>query len=89
MFARARGESAEVFEKTKKGLAGTTGLEPATSDVTGRRSKPTELRPRWVALKRRTSVRITHAVAWGLAARLTEMAVSQATATGDRPRETA
>ena len=26
-------------------LAGTTGLEPATSDVTGRRSKPTELRP--------------------------------------------
>jgi hypothetical protein len=29
-------------------MAGTTGLEPATSDVTGRRSKPTELRPRGV-----------------------------------------
>ena len=27
-------------------LAGATGLEPATSGVTGRRSKPTELRPR-------------------------------------------
>jgi integrase-like protein len=29
---------AEVFESKKKRLAGTTGLEPATSDVTGRRS---------------------------------------------------
>jgi hypothetical protein len=31
-------------------MAGTTGLEPATSDVTGRRSNQTELRPRlwWV-----------------------------------------
>ncbi len=28
-------------------MAGTTGLEPATSDVTGRRSNQTELRPRW------------------------------------------
>ena len=27
-------------------MAGATGLEPATSGVTGRRSKPTELRPR-------------------------------------------
>src|SRR6516165_2025533 len=27
-------------------LAGATGLEPATFGVTGRRSKPTELRPR-------------------------------------------
>jgi hypothetical protein len=27
-------------------LAGTMGLEPTTSGVTGRRSKPTELRPR-------------------------------------------
>ena len=29
---------AEVFERKRKKLAGTTGLEPATSDVTGRRS---------------------------------------------------
>ena len=28
----------EVFEKKRKRMAGTTGLEPATSDVTGRRS---------------------------------------------------
>ena len=28
----------EVIEKKKDGMAGTTGLEPATSDVTGRRS---------------------------------------------------
>jgi hypothetical protein len=28
----------EVIEKKKKEMAGTTGLEPATSDVTGRRS---------------------------------------------------
>src|ERR1017187_2629141 len=28
------------------GMAGTTGFEPATSDVTGRRSNQTELRPR-------------------------------------------
>ena len=27
-------------------MAGATGLEPATSAVTGQRSKPTELRPR-------------------------------------------
>ena len=27
-----------MFEKKKKSVAGTTGLEPATSDVTGRRS---------------------------------------------------
>ncbi|SVB58929.1 uncharacterized protein METZ01_LOCUS211783 [marine metagenome] len=27
-------------------MAGATGLEPATSGVTGRRSKPTELHPR-------------------------------------------
>jgi hypothetical protein len=27
-------------------MAGATGLEPATFGVTGRRSKPTELRPR-------------------------------------------
>jgi len=33
-----RAESAEVFEKTRKRVAGTTGLEPATSDVTGRTS---------------------------------------------------
>ena len=32
--------------KLLKGMAGTTGLEPATSDVTGRRSNQTELRPR-------------------------------------------
>ena len=38
------------LKRQGKGMAGTTGLEPATSDVTGRRSKPTELRPRWVAL---------------------------------------
>ena len=30
-------------------MAGTTGLEPATSDVTGRRSNQTELRPRDVS----------------------------------------
>src|SRR5260221_6251910 len=30
-------------------MAGTTGFEPATSDVTGRRSNQTELRPRDVA----------------------------------------
>ena len=30
-------------------MAGTTGLEPATSDVTGRRSNQTELRPRCFA----------------------------------------
>src|SRR5271167_2364829 len=30
--------SAEVFERKRKRVAGTTGLEPATSDVTGRRS---------------------------------------------------
>src|SRR5690242_287406 len=29
-----------------RSMAGATGLEPATSGVTGRRSKPTELRPR-------------------------------------------
>jgi hypothetical protein len=29
-------------------MAGTTGFEPATSDVTGRRSNQTELRPRFV-----------------------------------------
>ena len=28
----------ETTDKTKRGMAGTTGLEPATSDVTGRRS---------------------------------------------------
>ena len=28
----------KVFEKKRKRMAGTTGLEPATSDVTGRRS---------------------------------------------------
>ena len=28
----------KVFERKRKKLAGTTGLEPATSDVTGRRS---------------------------------------------------
>ena len=32
------GESPEVFETKRKRMAGTTGLEPATSDVTGRRS---------------------------------------------------
>ena len=34
-------------------MAGATGLEPATSGVTGRRSKPTELRPHvlnWLSL---------------------------------------
>jgi hypothetical protein len=30
--------TAEVFEMKRKRVAGTTGLEPATSDVTGRRS---------------------------------------------------
>jgi hypothetical protein len=34
-----------VFEASRS-MAGATGLEPATSGVTGRRSKPTELRPR-------------------------------------------
>lgn len=29
-----------------KQVAGTTGIEPATSAVTGQRSKPVELRPR-------------------------------------------
>src|SRR5208282_3299690 len=28
-------------------LAGTTGFEPATSAVTGQRSRPSELRPHW------------------------------------------
>ena len=32
-----KAENREVFEKKRKRLAGTTGLEPATSDVTGRR----------------------------------------------------
>ena len=36
----ARGESREVFENKRKNMAGTTGLEPATSDVTGLRSGP-------------------------------------------------
>ena len=31
-------EKSEVIEKTNGLVAGTTGLEPATSDVTGRRS---------------------------------------------------
>ena len=31
-------------------MAGATGLEPATSGVTGRRSKPTELRPQRITL---------------------------------------
>jgi len=33
-------------QETEELMAGTTGLEPATSDVTGRRSNQTELRPR-------------------------------------------
>ena len=33
-------------ESPCKYVAGATGLEPATSGVTGRRSKPAELRPR-------------------------------------------
>ena len=33
------------FHLEKEKMAGATGLEPATSGVTGRRSKPTELRP--------------------------------------------
>ena len=35
------------MEKTKKELAGTTGLEPATSDVTGRRSNQLNYVPAW------------------------------------------
>ena len=35
---RRKAENSEVFEKKRKRVAGTTGLEPATSDVTGRRS---------------------------------------------------
>ena len=31
-------EKSYVYETKKKRVAGTTGLEPATSDVTGRRS---------------------------------------------------
>ncbi len=31
-------EESYVYETKKKRVAGTTGLEPATSDVTGRRS---------------------------------------------------
>jgi integrase len=34
------------IENKRRKLAGTTGFEPATSDVTGRRSNQTELRPR-------------------------------------------
>ena len=34
------------FHLEKEKMAGATGLEPATSGVTGRRSKPTELHPR-------------------------------------------
>ena len=33
-----------------KGMAGTTGLEPATSDVTGRRSNQLNYVPAWVTL---------------------------------------
>jgi hypothetical protein len=33
-----KAENLEVFENKRKKMAGTTGLEPATSDVTGRRS---------------------------------------------------
>ena len=33
-----KAKNTEVFEKKRKRLAGTTGLEPATSDVTGARS---------------------------------------------------
>jgi hypothetical protein len=40
------GKYMKRLEKRSKGMAGTTGLEPATSDVTGRRSNQTELRPR-------------------------------------------
>ena len=35
---RTGAENTEVFENKRKRMAGTTGLEPATSDVTGRRS---------------------------------------------------
>jgi hypothetical protein len=41
MLANVSAEGAkklEVIEKKEAGMAGTTGLEPATSDVTGRRS---------------------------------------------------
>jgi hypothetical protein len=37
-------------------LAGATGLEPATSDVTGRRSNQTELRPPYAPGNHRTSL---------------------------------
>ena len=38
MVAPTAGESEHRPETRKFGVAGTTGLEPATSDVTGRRS---------------------------------------------------
>jgi hypothetical protein len=41
--------SAEVFERKKKSLAGTTGFEPATSDVTGRRSNQLNYVPAWAS----------------------------------------
>ncbi len=55
-----------------KGMAGTTGFEPATSDVTGRRSNQTELRPRL----RLTSVNITTALPVALRASLVSCEMS-------------
>jgi hypothetical protein len=38
MFAQALPKKWKLWRNKKKRVAGTTGLEPATSDVTGRRS---------------------------------------------------
>ena len=46
-YARNSLPRAAIFFQGKK-MAGATGLEPATSAVTGQRSKPIELRPRFL-----------------------------------------
>ena len=42
----SRGENLSIGTCALSMVAGVTGLEPATSGVTGRRSEPTELHPR-------------------------------------------
>src|SRR5271167_4981042 len=48
--------SAEVFERKRKRVAGTTGLEPATSDVTGRRSNQLSYVPALVDVFHRSTL---------------------------------
>jgi hypothetical protein len=62
MFARVCPRSVEksyVYETKKKNLAGTTGLEPATSDVTGRRSNQLNYVPLRCELRRQCHLNIS------------------------------